>query len=192
MTKISVKRGLTRLKTIDAQLERIQSKFADYAVVSSKDKVDLVETNKVSIEDNHKKARAEMVSLTQQYEDLIAEYFKIKEAILASNLVATITIDGQTMTIARALIMQNEVVDKYQSVLSLYAISKKNAERGVEKYNAKFSKLENVDELKLVMAEPEFLVSPAYIEKKAKFISEFKAELNGMIDESNILTNIEY
>jgi len=188
---LTIKRGLTRLNTIESQLSDVVAKIQKYGAISSKEKVDLVDT-KVARDKNHELARGEISSLYQKHQDLLAEYSKIKSAINKSNLVTNVEIAGKVMTLAEALLIEKDTRFKIQQLTQAYTFSVSRAEGRVETYNARLNK-ENLtsDELETAMAQVEYLVDSAEIKKHQEFLSEFVVEINGVIDESNIATTIE-
>ncbi|UUV46952.1 hypothetical protein [Bacillus phage vB_BanS-Thrax5] len=188
---LTVKRGLTRLNTIEAQLTEVVGKIQKYGAISSKEKVDLVDT-KVARDKNHELARAEISSLYQKHQDLLAEYSKIKSAINKSNLVTNIEVGGKVISIAEALLIDKDTRFKIQQLTQAYTFAVSRAEGRVETYNARLNK-ENLtaDELETALAQVEYLVDASEIKKHQDFLTEFIVEINGIIDESNIATTIE-
>lgn len=188
---LTVKRGLTRLNTIEAQLTDVVGKIQKYGAVSSKEKVDLVDT-KVARDKNHELARKEIASLYQKHQDLLAEYSKIKSAINKSNLVTIVEVGGKVMTIAEALLIDKDTRFKINQLTQSYTFAVNRAEGRVETYNSRLNK-ENLtaDELETAMAQVEYLVDSTEIQKHQEFLTEFITEINGVIDESNIATTIE-
>ncbi|MER2007418.1 MAG: hypothetical protein ABS939_08185 [Psychrobacillus sp.] len=188
---ISIKRGLTRLKTIKAQLNDISSKIRKYGAGSSKDKFDFVDT-RTTRKKNHEEARKEVASLYQQFDDLVKEYSKIKKAINKANLETTITIGEKVMTIDDALTYQRHIQDYVRNLVGNYNRSVADAEGKVNRYNISvnvegLSPSEREEELAHVV----YLVDPELIKEKDKFLIEFLEELDGLIDEANVLTQIE-
>jgi hypothetical protein len=188
---ITIKRGLTRLKTIKAQLGDISSKIAQYGAGSSKEKFALVESRGTR-KKNHEEARKEITSLYQQFDDLTNEYSKIKRAINKANLEKEIVIGDKVMTIDDALTYQRHIQDYVQSLVNSYNRAVNNAQNKVERANvgidvSKLSASEQEEELASVV----YNVDPKLIEEKNKFLVEFLTELDGLIDEANVLTHIE-
>jgi hypothetical protein len=189
--QITVKRGLTRLNTIEAQLVEIVNKIQSFGAISSKDKVELVDT-KVSREKNHELAREEVTKLLQKHQDLLAEYDKIKSGINKSNLTTLIEVAGKQMTVAEALLIEKDTKFKISNLNNAYTYSVSRAEQRVESFNQRINK-DNMtaDELEIAQAQVVYLVEPSEITKQREFLTEFVAEVNGIIDESNVLTVIE-
>jgi hypothetical protein len=187
---ISIKRGLTRLKTIKAQLADISNKISKYGAGSSKDKFDIVDT-RTSRKKNHEEARKEVSSLYQQFTDLTKEYAKIKRAINKANLETTITINGQVMTIDDALTYQRHIKDYVLSLVNSYNRAVANAENKVNRHNQTvsvegLSPAERDEELASIV----YLVDPEIMKANGAFLVEFMNELDGLIDEANVLTQI--
>lgn len=188
---MSIKRGLTRLKTIKAQLNDISSKIRKTGAGSSKDKFDFVET-RTTIKKNHEEARKEVASLYQKFDDLTKEFVKIKSAINKANLTTNITIGDKVMTIDDALTYQRHIQDYVRSLVGNYNRSVADAENKVNRFNMGI----NVEGLSPSEREQElasivYLVEPELIKEKDKFLIEFLEELDGLIDEANVLTQIE-
>lgn len=188
---MSIKRGLTRLKTIKAQLNDISSKIRKYGAGSSKDKFDFVDT-RTTRKKNHEEARKEVASLYQQFDDLVKEYSKIKKAINKANLETNITVGGKTMSIDDALTYQRHIQEYVRTLVNQYNRSVADAESKVNRYNIGvnvegLSPAEREEELASIV----YLVDPKSIKEKDKFLVEFLSELDGCIDESNVLTQIE-
>ena len=189
---ISVKRALTRTKTIVAQLDVISDKIRNYGAISSKVKSTLVDT-RLPLSENHKQAEAEMQSLYQQHRDLIAEYTKLKKTIAISNLTETITVGGKTMTIFEALLMENNVRSYMSRLVTSFRNVARTAENEVAGYNATTQKKAELTaaELEIMQADVLYLVPRKDIEETERFLQEFAVELHGLIDESNVLTILE-
>ena len=189
---ISVKRALTRTKTIVAQLDVISDKIRNHGAISSKVKSTLVDT-RLPLSENHKQAEAEMQSLYQQHRDLIAEYTKLKKAIAISNLTETITVGGKTMTIFEALLMENSVRSYISRLVTSFRNVARTAENEVAGYNATTQKKAELTaaELEIMQADVLYLVPRKDIEETERFLQEFAVELHGLIDESNVLTILE-
>lgn len=188
---VSIKRGLTRLKTIKAQLSDISLKIAKYGSGSSKDKFDIVDT-RTGRKKNHEEARKEISSLYQKFDDLTKEYAKIKRAINKANLETTITVGDKVMTIDDALTYQRHIQDYVKALVQSYNRSVANAENKVTRHNSSvsvegLSPAEREEELASVV----YLVDPSLIKEKDEFLVEFMTELDGLIDEANVLTMIE-
>lgn len=188
---VSIKRGLTRLKTIKAQLNDIATKISKYGTGSNKDKFDIVDT-RTSRKKNHEDARKEISALYQKFDDLTKEYAKIKRAINKANLETTITIGDKVMFIDDALTYQRHIQSYVQNLVHSYNRSVSNAESKVNRHNSSvsvegLSPTEREEELASIV----YLVEPHLIKEKDEFLVEFINELDGLIDEANVLTMIE-
>lgn len=189
---MSVKRALTRTKTIVAQLNRISEKVRAHAVISSKTKSKLVDS-RLSLDENQREAEKEMQSLYQQHRDLLDEYSKLKKAIAASNLTQTITISDKTMTIYEALLIENDTRAHLAALTAAFRNAARFAENEVTTYNANTQKRADLPagDLDILRADVLYLVPREDIEATEKFLNEFSVELHGLIDESNVLTILE-
>lgn len=190
---MSVKRALTRLKTIEAQLEKMTSEFSRYSTESSKEVVSLVSTVG-TIEDNHEAARIKMSSQYQKYTDLLAEYTRIKLAIAKSNLETTLEIAGKTMTITESLLIESKTKSYMEDLVSAVQSSERSSNVKVRNFNDAIlrnqASSDNTD-YSLLMAKVDFLIDREDLDKTEQFIVEFSTELHGLIDEVNVLTLIE-
>lgn len=189
---MSVKRALTRTKTIVAQLNRISEKVRAHAAISSKTKSKLVDS-RLSLDENQREAEKEMQSLYQQHRDLLDEYSKLKKAIAASNLTQTITISNKTMTIYEALLIENDTRAHLAALTAAFRNAARFAENEVTTYNANTQKRADLPagDLDILRADVLYLVPREDIEATEKFLNEFSVELHGLIDESNVLTILE-
>lgn len=188
--QITIKRALTRLKTIKAQLNDVSAKISKYGAGSSKEKFDIVNT-RVSRPENHTLAQQEVASLYQKFDDLVKEFVKLKSAINHANLVTKIQVAGKTMTIEEALTYQRNIQDLVYTLTASYNRSVVNASNKVEKYNNALK----VDDLTALeresaLAEILYLVEPSLIKDKETFVLEFMTELDGIVDEANVTTMI--
>lgn len=189
---ISVKRALTRTKTIVAQLNTISEKIRLHGATSSKTKSKLVDA-KLSLDENHKQAEKEMASLYQQYKDLMAEYSKLKTAIAASNLKETITIGDRTMTLYEALLIENDTKNYMSKLVTSFRNVARTVENEVTTYNANNQRKTDMAaaDLEILQADVLYLVPRKEIADTEAFLNEFAVELHGLIDESNVLTILE-
>lgn len=189
---MSVKRGLTRTKTIAAQLVGIAEQIRNHGATSSKTKSKLVDT-KLSLGENHKEAEKEMARLYQQYKDLMAEYSKIKTAIAASNLKETITIGDRTMTVYEALLIENDTKAHMSRLTTAFRNGARTVENEVATYNANNQRKTDMTaaDLEILQADVLYLVPRKEIAETEAFLNEFAVELHGLIDESNVLTILE-
>ena len=189
---MSVKRALTRTKTIVAQLNPTSEKVRAHAAISSKTKSKSVDS-RLSLDENQREAEKEMQSLYQQHRDLLDEYSKLKKAIAASNLTQTITISDKTMTIYEALLIENDTRAHLAALTAAFRNAARFAENEVTTYNANTQKRADLPagDLDILRADVLYLVPREDIEATEKFLNEFSVELHGLIDESNVLTILE-
>ena len=189
---MSVKRALTRTKTIVAQLNRISEKVRAHAAISSKTKSKLADS-RLSLDENQREAEKEMQSLYQQHRDLLDEYSKLKKAIAASNLTQTITISDKTMPLYEALLIENDTRAHLAALTAAFRNAARFAENEVTTYNANTQKRADLPagDLDILRADVLYLVPREDIEATEKFLNEFSVELHGLIDESNVLTILE-
>src|SRR5690606_11024453 len=82
-----------------------------------------------------KEAVQKIESLYQQYNDLMKEFVKIKNAIDKANMETQITIGDKTMTINEALVYKRNLSDLALGFVKGYERSVLKAEQDVTKYN---------------------------------------------------------
>lgn len=188
--KMTIARGLTRLKTIKAQLQSIASQIGVGGAINNKVRHQLGE-QKVAVDKNHNQASEAVNSLYQQFNDLTAEFIRIKLAIDKANLTTVISIGGKEMLIQEALIYRRDVQQYVQSLNNQYGRAVNVAQNAVDKYNSGLN-TEGMDEntLKAVMADVLYLVPRERINEVNKFLVEFMTELDGTLNEVNALTEI--
>ena len=185
---MTIARGLTRLKTIKAQLERLQGELREYAFWNDKQKCPLIKTED-SVAKNHAGCRSHYQSLVQQFNDLIKEYKTIKRAIDLTNLKTSVEIAGQTLSLNEAMMYKQYLGELFRSVGS----SMKRAEAGsldqVERYNLSMAKnIEDPQVRSNVMANVINFVPTEFLNDVYSTSNEFLAELDGTLNEVNALT----
>lgn len=212
MTTMSITRALTRAKTIEKQLARLVE--SQYVVTLMKREVDDVSD---VYQDNLNMTKASF----DQFNDLFAELNNIKAAVRKSNEVTKVTIGGDELSVADALVYKNTIVYR-SNFLEKIARENRTADSRVEqsKINAdnKFASVrENLiknsqgqdvseDYLKTVLTEEERRLKKAiievkvsginnvneYIEAERKRIDTFLEEVDYVLSESNATTIIEF
>lgn len=101
MRKISITEALNELKLYDSKINKaIANARLASAAKKSSDKVGVVKK-----EDFEERAKASYQSIT----DLIANRNALKSAIVKSNAVTEVTINGKTMTVAEAIERKNSI-----------------------------------------------------------------------------------
>lgn len=186
--QMTVKRALTRLKTIEAQLQTALETIRQAGAVSSKEKIAIVNT-KTTLAENHKLAEAKVSEALQQYNDLLNEYTKIKLAIAKSNLETFIDVSGKQMSIHEALLVENSSKGMMSNLVRTFANSVTQAERKVEMNNNKLN-TDDAVAYEALKAEVEYLAPFESILNVKKFVDEFTVLVHGLIDEANITTLI--
>jgi hypothetical protein len=185
---MKISRALTRITTIDAQLGNIYADIQAYAAGNSK-KVSRLSNKKVLAE-NHAESEKEMRSKFQQFKDLVDEKVKIRLAINAANAVTVIEVGGRTMTIAEAIILSNRIMPDYTNALNNFNFAVRRAENDVIQYNAQFSKIEDDAAKAALFADVAYFVKFEEIKSLNEFVTVFKAEINGTLNEVNAVTDI--
>jgi len=188
---LSVARALTRIKTIKAQLERITKEIRQYGAWSNQSILPIGDP-KATLDKNQSQSMAYIKGLYQQHNDLSIEIVKLKTAISMSNADTKITVAGKTMTITEAQILQNDVKEYKKAMINAADCSVRAAEMKVAQYNSTVQSLQaNNPAAAAMMADVLYLVPKDQLDKEKKFLNEFLAELNGVLNETNPITLIE-
>lgn len=185
---LSVARALTRIKTIKAQLASITVDIGRFATISDKKKHPLGAN--LGLLQNHATAKSEVSSLFQQFHDLTEEFLLLKDAVDRSNTTTTITIGDKTMTVNQALIYHRSLNGYVQALLGAYNGSVVAAERDVDKYNLQFVNITDEGAKQALLAQVLYLVPTDKIKELNTFLIEFSTTLNGLLNESNVITMI--
>lgn len=188
--KMTIARGLTRLKTIKAQLDNIADQIGEGGAICNKSRHPMGD-QRVSLEKNHNQAIEEINSLYQKFNDLVKEYIKIKLAIDRANMTTVIRIGGKEMTIQEALIYRRDIAGYVHSLNSEYSRAVMKAQSQADNYNKNIN-TEGMDEtaLKAVLADVLYLVPRERINEVNEFLVEFMTELDGTLNEVNAITEI--
>lgn len=186
--KMSVARGLGRLKTIEKQLIKISNEISNYGAWNNKRKSPLGD-NKGTVEQTHNQAQEYINSLYQQFNDLIKEYSNIKKAIDKTNMVTKITVAGEEMTVYEALLCKRKSKGFYEHFLNSYNRAVGNAESDVQRYNLQFAKADE-EVKKVAMADVSYFIDKSKIDKVNGFLNEFVSEINGLLNEINAVTEL--
>lgn len=184
---ITIKKGMTYIKTATKRLERIIKQLEEYGAWDSKSKIPLVNTDG-ALETNHNKAKEEIKSLLQAFFDLTAEIELTREAMDRTNLAATITVAGKTMTIQRALILRRLTQPFYKQLKSAYTKAVKVATTKVDLYNnnvVALNKDATPDAVEALKAQIEVFIPRATVENVENFLAEFLQEVDGTLDDIN-------
>ncbi len=188
--KMTIARGLARLKTINAQLADISKDIAKYGAWNDKNRHPLGDT-KVDLSKNHKQAMEKINSLYQQFNDLTKEFVKIKTAINKTNYLTVVNIDGNNMTINEALIYKNYIQDHVQKFVNGYNYSVNNAQSNVDRFNRNISVNDlSEKEKKIILADILYLVTPDKIKEMNTFSVEFINNVDGELNAINAVTEI--
>jgi hypothetical protein len=184
---MTIKRGMTYIKTTTKRLERIVKQLEEYGAWDSKSKIPLVNTDG-TLETNHNKAKAAVQALLQSFFDLTAEIELTREAIDRTNLTATITVAGKTMTIQRALILRRMTAPFYKSLRTAYNKTVKMATTKVDQYNVgvvAMNKDATATEVEALKAQLEVFIPRDTVDNVENFLAEFLQEVDGTLDDVN-------
>jgi hypothetical protein len=184
---ITIKKGMTYIKTATKRLERIIKQLEEYGAWDSKNKIPLVSTD-YTLETNHSKAKAEVKALLQSFFDLTAEIELTREAMDRTNLTATITVAGKTMTIQRALILRRMTAPFYKSLRTAYNKTVKVATSKVEQYNVgvvAMNKDATPEAVEALKAQLEVFIPRDTVDNVENFLAEFLQEVDGALDDVN-------
>lgn len=207
MEKLLVTQALNELKLLDSRIlnEIERSKF-----VASAKKIEKKVTPHVTKEEFNVKAKANYASIN----DLIARKSKIKSAVIASNAVTVVEVNGVQMTVAEALELKNSIEYKEELLITLKAQFASSTKDALNKNIALEAKIDNILETMVgkdaktksedfkEVVEPmrengEYaLVDPLGIENEIQKledeISGFKSNVDAVLQISNCITYIEF
>lgn len=212
MTTMSITRALTRVKTIEKQLSRLVE--GQFVVTLVKREVD----NATDVfQDNVNMTKSNF----DQFNDLFAELNRIKAAVRKSNEVTKVTIGGEELSVADALVYKNTIVYR-NNFLDRITRENRQADSRVEQSKItadnKFAAVRenfiknaqgqdvNEDYINTVLTEEERRLKAAlvevkvtgiknvneYIEAERKRIDTFIEEVDYVLSESNATTMIEF
>ena len=77
---MTIARGMTRKKTIIAQMTKIEEDIKRYGAANNRKKHQLGD-NKATVEKSHEQAQQQILALYQQHQDLMEEMIKIRNSI---------------------------------------------------------------------------------------------------------------
>lgn len=188
--QMTIARGLTRLKTIKAQINA-NNQVIRKSTTSSKRKSDLADMRE-DINVNHSKAKAVVESALQSNKALATEFVNIKLAIAKANLENQVMVAGRTMSLAEAMLLRREIKDIYGAVVSSYSQSLSNTNSEVQRYNDGVMANSNMsaEDKKVMMAETVSFLSFDTMNELNGFITVFMQEVDGTLNEVNALTVI--
>ncbi|MBT3298725.1 hypothetical protein HN385_07375 [archaeon] len=205
MEKITVTRGLVRLKTLDNQINFLIDDFKP---------VDISVNKKLNSKQTFQEFDANVKSGWQKINDLIKQRSKIKSGIVASNAVTMVDIVGTKMSVAAAIERKKSIeydVHLRNSLKGNFAAQSNNVDkmnddvkmrldRLLESTFSKDSSKVKPDELDAV-AKPFMerneatLIDPIRVNDKIHQLDEgidsFKEEIDIVVTESNSVTYIE-
>lgn len=207
MAQLSILRALNTISLLNKKIEKENQRgglFASFTIGGK------VPTGFKTIEE----VRTDITSRYQRITDLITRRRAIKAAIVASNAVTTITINGITMTVAAAIEYKSSIAfDK--KLLSNLTNSSAAINRKVEQHNdhVEAQALQLVETTfgnkssKVMKEEHDSIVEPFKksrvaeiidplnikdeIDKKEEAINVFEREIDSILTESNAVTMIE-
>ena len=208
MEKMLVTQGLNELSLLDARIHKAIDSGCFVSPAKTNEKK--VTPNKTK-EDFTKEAHATYQSIM----DLITRRDLIKKAIVASNAITEVTINGETMTVAAAIELKTSIAYKETLLQELkeqasdaaFEVNRKNIElehkidnfvsQNISGKDSK-AKKEDYDELvKPIRFAGEYsLVDPLNIKKVIEeldnYIEGFKSEVDSVLQISNCTTWIEF
>lgn len=195
----TIARALTRKKTIKAQLDNIAKEISQYGTGVDKLKHPLssprLTTSEEHIRQSHNDAREYISKLVQQYNDLVKEYVKISVDIQRANLNTMITIGGQTMSIAEAQVIANEVLHSkkgpglFDNINNAMRQSVVKASSDVSRYNSQYQNVP-ADAQASLLAQIVYLFDMKAAQEQENYYNLFKAEFNATLNEVNAVTEI--
>lgn len=198
MVEMSVSRALSKLKTIDARLERIinDPRFKLFAVV----KGDEVPPGYRSVE----QFQREVGALRQSYLDLVAWKREVKRAVLRSNAQVTVQVAGESLTISEVIELKGSMVYE-QKLLAAIRLQQTQAERQQEKdrntvaaqLDAKLKDLPGItpEQIQSITPVPVHIFKAhgldATVSYLEKFMNTMLSEIDAVLSETNARTMIE-
>ena len=197
--KMTIARGLTRMKTLQAQIVNIANQIERYAAWVDKEKHPLGDTSaSTDIKRNHTQAAEQVASLWQSYEDLSNELINIQTAINRANDTTIIQIAGKTMPIAQAKVIEDRIVGKGNKglpslgfgVVNAYRNAVAMADRAVKNYNQQYSSIKEESVKAQHMADIAYMIPAKSVEAYSNFLNEFSIEFNATLNEVNAVTEI--
>lgn len=188
--EMTIARGLTRIKTIKAQLADITGKINQYSAWNTKKK-HLLGDNKGTIEQTHNQAQEQINSWYQQFNDLLQEFIRIKKAIDTTNMETKITVASKEMTIYEALCHRREIANYQREFVKAYGMAITRAQVDIDKYNAQFANA--VEEIrKLNLADLICFIDKKKMEDLDKYLNEFVNEVDGELNAVNSITLLKF
>jgi len=203
--EMTLTRALTEIKMLDKRIQKIlnDQKFLTYKI-----------GNKLSGYSSPDDFINEAKSSYNSVRDLIEDRKKIKAALVKANATNTITVAGETMTLAEAIERRN-VVNYELDLLNVMQTQYKNITDAIERENeraerradsmlekqisreAKTKTEENEEFIKFFMSKNEaIMVDPLSIRNEINTLSEkydtFMAEIDTALSEKNATTKIEF
>lgn len=208
MEKMLVTQGLNELSLLDSRINK---------AISNGGFISPAKTNEKKVTPNKTKEAfaSEARAAYQSILDLISRRDRIKKAIVASNAVTEVKINGETMTVASAIELKSSIA--YKELLleelkdqhngAVFAVNQKNIElehkidnfvsQNISGKDSK-AKKEDYDELvKPIRFAGEYsLVDPLnitdVIHELDQYIEGFKSEVDSVLQISNCTTWIEF
>lgn len=128
--EMTVTRGLAELKLLDKRITKEITMFNPVGLIQTR--VNIVTGTNKTKEDYENEVKSQYQSIT----DLIQRYSDIKAAIIKSNAITEIKINGQSMTVAEGIEKKNSIqyIDKLQKKINEAGVGSINAR---DQHNAK-------------------------------------------------------
>lgn len=190
---MTVKRCLTRLKTLKRQLDSNISDISMYGAWSNQSKhplgIDNNDTTTTSVKQTIDRARTKVQSIFQSTESLLQEYNVLLVALARTNLHKTIKVADENMTIYEALMYKKYLLAYYDRLIDANDKAVSRAQKSVDRFNES-SSIE-VDGKK-IKADLVHFLSADKMQGYKDFNTKFLEELNGAIDDSNIRTTLMF
>ena len=208
MTQITINRALGELKLLDS---RINNKIRETAfVVTAKKCMDTISGVKTRKTDFVTESKANMQSIS----DLIERRKQIKSAIVASNSVTDVVINGKTMKVADAIERKNSIsyeqtlvsTMKYQYNQALSAVNRANEQVDIKLDELLMVSLGKEGKSKATEADIDIIARPYRAQNEAEMVMAdgldkqislmeidimmFLAEVDYTLSDSNSITKI--
>lgn len=187
--RMTIARGMGKLKIISKQIDNIADDIRNYAVQINEKKSPL--SMEKDINKNHKEAAKAIKAMYQSFQDLCIEATNIKLAIQRANEEHTITIAGKTISIAQALVLRGAIMGYYRQVNSAIAIATSSAEREVDRFNSQFTKIDNAETKAKLLTDVLYLIEREDADALREFVTVFDMEIDYALNEANAIVEIE-
>ena len=186
--RMTIARGLTRIKTISAQIENIKRDLTSYSAWNNKKLCPASKSKDLA--KNQQETAAYVKAQFQSFQDLCKELTNIKLAIQIANENTMITVAGKTISLAEALVIRGTTGNFYRDAAGCCSRSVLNAQIDSDKYNSNLDKIEDPKAREAMQSDVNYFVSIEEINELREFSTVFLRDIDGILNEANALTEI--